>query len=91
MALDVYFRDDIGHVLVALAASSTETTGEYERGYRAALAHVGLAFGLIDAREAGNDRGNGGLYRGAIARDRLRSRADPCVPRAGRQGDLQTT
>lgn len=56
MALDVYFRDDIGRILAALAASSTET-GEYARGYRTALGCVALAFGLIDAREANGHAG----------------------------------
>ena len=58
MALDVYFRKDIGNILLAARqASSTAlraTDGEnepfargYQAGYQAALITIALAFGLI--------------------------------------------
>ena len=46
MALDVYFKDDIANILTGLAAGKADLSDEYERGYLAALFHVGLSFGL---------------------------------------------
>lgn len=48
MSVRVWFEEDIQNVLNAasLSASLLETSGEFRRGYYAALAIAGAAFGL---------------------------------------------
>jgi len=53
MGLDLFFKDDIYHILVALhqAMLSTGVDGDYRRGYEAALTATALAFGLDPRRD----------------------------------------
>lgn len=48
MSLDIWSRDDIRNVLLALAAATdaTDASDEYRRGYASALTALGLAFGI---------------------------------------------
>ena len=58
MSLDVYFRDDVRNVLVALAVGAGESpSAEYRRGYMAALQAVALGFGLGDVSQRGQQVG----------------------------------
>lgn len=54
MGLEVYYRDNIRHAIQAAeqAASAGGASGEFMRGYRAALTTVALAFGLADDARA---------------------------------------
>ena len=48
MGLDIFFKDDIKNILVALHQTTLQSgaDGEYRRGYEAALVSLALAVGI---------------------------------------------
>lgn len=46
MGLDVWFKSDVQRILASLRQAASRYSGDYQQGYRDALADVGLAFGL---------------------------------------------
>lgn len=48
MALDVFFKQDIRRAIRALLMIARTFTGDYQRGYIAALVAIGQVFGIDD-------------------------------------------
>lgn len=73
MSLDIWFREDILHALQAADQSSATTAAAlegagisdprylraYRQGYRAALAAIAIAFGLVEGEDQGWSGGGG--------------------------------
>ena len=48
MALDIFYKQDIRRAIRALLTVAQAMTGDYQRGYIAALVAIGQVFGIDD-------------------------------------------